>query len=384
MAKKFIMPKEVYSGSEALNEALTSFKDYGHKALIVTDQMMLKLGNVDKLTCLLAKEKIEYSIYPEVNSEPTDTIVDNGLIQYKKDNCDFMIAMGGGSPIDSMKAIAMLICLDKPLNSMMGKEFTQPRPKMIAIPTTAGTGSEATQFTIITDTTNNVKMLLKGSSLIPDLAIIDPIFTLSVPQAITAATGIDALCHAIEAYTSRKAQSLTDTFALSAIKKIFKYLPLCYLDFNNEEARAAMALAAFEAGCAFNNSSVTIIHGMSRPIGANFHIAHGLSNAVLMEKCLLYVREPINQKLAEIARFAQLSEAVDDQLASNDFFIALHELLGILNIPLLKDLIKDYKEYHLLVDKMATDAMVSGSPSNTIYDVQIDDIKKIYLEAINQ
>ena len=384
MSKKFIMPKEVYSGKDALRDSSANFKKYGIKALIVTDQIMMKLGNVEKLTDLLNKGGIEYSIYPEVNSEPTDTIVDHGLIQYQTEACDFMIAIGGGSPIDSMKAIAMLACVNKPLSSMMGKEFEQVRPKMIAIPTTAGTGSESTQFTIITDTTNNVKMLLKGSSLIPDLAIIDPIFTLSVPQAITAATGLDALCHAVEAYTSRKAQSLTDTFALSAIKKIFKYLPICYLEPTNELARAEMALAAFEAGCAFNNSSVTIIHGMSRPIGANFHIAHGLSNAVLMEKCLRYVREPINQKLAEIARFAQLTDTIDDSIASNDFFLALNKLLSVLNIPLLKDVIKDREAYFSLIDKMADDAMISGSPSNTIYNVTLEDVKKIYFDVFNQ
>ena len=142
---------------------------------------------------------------------------------------------------------------------------------MVAIPTTSGTGSEATQFTIITNTEKDIKMLLKGAVLMPDIAIDDPAFTLTAPKSVTAATGLDALCHASEAYTSRKSQPLTDEFAISAIKKIFKYLPICYNDGSNVEARAQMSLAAFEAGVAFNNASVTVIHGMSRPIGFSMY-----------------------------------------------------------------------------------------------------------------
>ena len=160
---------------------------------------------------------------------------------------------------------------------------------MIAIPTTAGTGSEATMFTIITDTANNVKMLLKGACLIPDLAIIDPVFSISTPKSVTTSTGVDALCHAIEAYTSRKAQPFSDIFALSAIKRIFSNLPIVYEEPDNLEARKEMALAATEAGIAFNNSSVTLVHGMSRPIGALFHVPHGLSNAMLLERCMYFV-----------------------------------------------------------------------------------------------
>src|SRR5699024_773827 len=145
------------------------------------------------------------------------------------------------------------------------------------IPTTAGTGSEATQFTIITDTKNNVKMLLKGESFMPDLAVIDPAYTMTAPPGVTAATGLEALTRAIEAYTSRNAQPLTDIFAVSAVRRIFANLPAACEDGSNLVARKEMSLAALEAGIAFNNSSVTIVHGMSRPIGALFHVPHGTS-----------------------------------------------------------------------------------------------------------
>ena len=147
---------------------------------------------------------------------------------------------------------------------------------MVAVPTTSGTGSETTQFTIITNTETDVKMLLKGPVLMPDLAIDDPAFTMTAPPSITAATGLDALCHAAEAYTSRKAQAMTDDLAISAGERIFKNLPVVYNEPKNVEARAEMSLGALEAGVAFNNAYVTIIHGMSRPIGALFHVPHGI------------------------------------------------------------------------------------------------------------
>lgn len=383
MARQFLMPAKVFSGSQALNEAMSSITKLGTHALIVTDAMMVKLGNLKKLTDLLDETEMKYTVYAEINGEPTDTMILNGLQLYNEHKCDCLIAIGGGSPLDSMKAIAMMTKVNGPINSMMGKSFDEERPGMAAIPTTAGTGSEATMFTIITDTENDVKMLLKGSSLIPDIAVIDPMFTMTAPKSVTAATGIDALCHAVEAYTSRKAQPMASTLALSAIDKIFKVLSVCYNEPQNEEARAAMALAAFEAGCAFNNSSVTIIHGMSRPIGANFHVAHGLSNAVLLEACMKFVKEPITDKLAEIARFAGLSTALDDVKATEDFFAALHQLLNALDIPALKEVIKDHDLFKTLIPKMAKDAFVSGSPSNTVYPVSEEDMRNIYHSLID-
>src|SRR5699024_916176 len=139
-----------------------------------------------------------------------------------------------------------------------------------------------------------------GSCLMPDLAVIDPQFTMTAPPKITAATGLDALCHAVEAYTSRKSQTLSDTFALSAVKRIFKYLPQAYQNGSNQEARVQMSVAALEAGIAFNNASVTIIHGMSRPIGALFHVAHGISNAMLMKACLTFALKGTYERFARL------------------------------------------------------------------------------------
>ena len=281
-ARSFLMPGKIVYGEGALAQAAPSMAQMGEKALIVTDEMMVKLGNLARVTQTLEGEGIGFSVYDGINSEPVDKMVEEGVRRFKEDGCDFMVALGGGSPIDTMKAIAMCAASGERIAAFMGRPYCGPVCPMVAIPTTAGTGSEATQFTIITDTENDVKMLISGAPLIPALAIVDPVFTVTAPASVTAATGVDALCHAIEAYTSRKAQPLSQVFALSAAKRIFTSLVACVEEPDNIEARTQMSLAATEAGIAFNNASVTLIHGMSRPIGALFHVPNGLSNAMLM------------------------------------------------------------------------------------------------------
>ena len=190
-----------------------------------------------------------------------------------------------------MKAIAVNVSGEKEICDYYGEVIDNKLPKMIAIPTTTGTGSEATQFTVITDTKKNIKMLLKGVVLVPDVAVVDGSFGISAPKSVTASTGLDALTHAIEAYTSRRDQPLTDSVCISAVKRLFKYLPVAYANGNDLTARNETAIAALEAGIAINNSSVTVVHGMSRPIGALYHVPHGLLNAMLLSVCSLRLTE---------------------------------------------------------------------------------------------
>lgn len=219
----------------------------------------------------------------------------------------------------------------------------------------------------------------------PDLAIDDPAFTLTAPQSVTAATGLDALCHAAEAYTSKKSQPLTDEFALSAIKKIFKYLPICYNEGQNVKARAQMSLAALEAGVAFNNASVTIIHGMSRPIGALFHVPHGISNAMLLAECFKYVYDGAYDRFADMAIAIGAASAKDDKKAAAKKFIdACIKLCEICEIPTLEKYGIDKAEFFEVMDKMADDALASGSPSNTIKDITKEDILNIYKSLWNE
>lgn len=381
MAREFTIPGQIITGPGALDLAAGTLERLGTKALIVTDQMMIKLGNCAKVEQVLKIRGIEYSICAGITGEPTDQMIIDGLRQYKADGCDFLIALGGGSPIDSMKAIGILTGGEVRLSEYMGMNIDVKMPPMAAIPTTAGTGSEATRFTIITDTQNNVKMLLKGNCLIPSLAVIDPQFTMTAPPHVTAATGLDALCHAVEAYTSRMAQPMSDTFALSAVKKIFRYLPTAFHNENDTEARGQMSTAALEAGIAFNNSSVTLIHGMSRPIGALFHVAHGLSNAILLKICLEHALPGAYERFADLGRAVGAADAEDSaKTAALKFLEAVSALTEELKIPHLKDLNISQDAFISSIEKMAHDAMESGSPQNTCREITEKEVRELYLK----
>lgn len=381
MAYSVLTPRKVVYGAGALDQAASHLAQMGTKALVVTDAMMGKLGNLQKVLDVLAGAGIASAVYDAINAEPTDEVVRSGAQLFAGEGCDFMVALGGGSPLDTMKAIALMVSSGCDIDEFLGQEYTGTVCPMAAIPTTAGTGSEATQFTIITDTARDIKMLLRGEALIPQLAIIDPQFTLTAPASVTSATGVDALCHAVEAYTSRKAQPIADTFALSAVKRIFANLLTCYTDPDNIEARTQMAVAAFEAGVAFNNSSVTIVHGMSRPIGALFHIPHGLSNAMLLGCCLRHVVDGAYDRFAQLARFCNISSSADDATAAQAFVAAVEDLLKQLDIVTLRGYGVDEAAFRDAIPKMAADAMASGSPSNTIKPVNEEDLQTLYAEV---
>ena len=379
MAFEFLVPPKILVGDGALDKAVPIWKQMGHKVLIVTDAVMVQLGNVAKLEAALQKAKLEYCVYQDVTGEPTDRMIEGGLQMYQEERCDCLIALGGGSALDSMKAIGALATGGGRITDYMGKEITVPTPPMTAIPTTAGTGSEATQFTIISDTERDIKMLLKGRVLIPELAVVDPQFTLSAPKKITASTGMDAFTHAAEAYTSRKATKMSDSFAVSAIRRIVKNLPLVYENGNNVEAREEMAIAALEAGVAFNNASVTVVHGMSRPIGALFHVPHGISNAMLDEKCFEYVLDGAYERFGDLAKAVGAADESDsDQEAAEKFLEIVRKLCSICEIPTLREYGIDREAFFANLDKMAGDAMESGSPSNTRKPLTKEDLIRIY------
>ncbi|MFL0167215.1 iron-containing alcohol dehydrogenase [Clostridium beijerinckii] len=379
MAYEFSLPRRTIIGDNALESSESLIKSLGKKAFIVSGKNVTRIGTVKVLTDCLDNLGIEYEIFNDIIGEPTDLMIESGVKAYKNAKCDFCIAIGGGSPLDSGKAIAAMTKLEGSISDYMGKTIEGDFPPLVLIPTTAGTGSEATKFTVITDSKRNIKMLLKGEALLPDLAVIDSKFSMTSPKSVTAATGMDALTHAVEAYTSRKANSLTDTFALSAIKRIFEFLPLVYKDGENKKAREEMAIAAYEAGVCINNSSVTLVHGMSRPIGANFHVAHGISNAMLIKECLSYVLDGSYERFGTIGRAINVADdKKSDKEAAEAFLEKLTELCNICEIPTLKEYGINKEEFNKVVDKMAQDAMNSGSPSNTIKEVKKEDLLTIY------
>lgn len=378
MAFEFSLPGRTIIGDNALESSEKVIKSFGKKAFIVSGKNVTKMGTVKILTDCLTKWGINFELFNEITGEPTDVMIESGVKAYKEAECDFCIAIGGGSPLDSGKAIAAMTKLEGSISDYMGKALEGNFPPLVLIPTTAGTGSEATKFTIITDSKKNIKMLLKGEALLPNLAVIDSKFSMTAPKSVTAATGMDALTHAVEAYTSRKANPLTDTYALSAIKRIFTYLPIAYKNGENKKAREEMALAAYEAGVCINNSSVTLVHGMSRPIGAMFHVAHGISNAMLIKECLSYVLDGSYERFGAIGRAIAEGNNKSDKEAAEDFLEKLTDLCKICEIPTLKEYGINKEDFDAVVDKMAQDAMDSGSPSNTIKEITKQDLLTIY------
>lgn len=375
----FVIPNHTVVGTNVLSEAAPLLKKMGNKAFIVTGRHVAVSNMMKQLTALLDENGIDCVIFDGITGEPTDTMIENGVEMLKSSGCDFIIGIGGGSPLDSAKAIAAMAVNEGSIADYNGKEITGEILPLAAIPTTAGTGSEATKFTVITDSEKGIKMLLKGDVLVPKLAIVDSSFTVGAPKSVTSATGLDALTHAVEAYTSRKAFSMTDTLAVSAVKRIMKYLPIAYKEPDNSLAREQMSIAALEAGICINNSSVTIVHGMSRPIGALFHVPHGMSNAMLLKECLSFAVSGAYEKFANLGRETGVaSDSDSDETAAEKFIDSLQSICDVCEIPTLEQYGIDRDEYYSKISKMATDAVASGSPANTVKEVTVDDCIEIY------
>lgn len=253
-----------------------------------------------------------------------------------------------------------------------------PALPVVAVPTTAGSGSEATQFTVITDSISDEKMLCPGLAFLPIAAVIDFELTMSMPPRLTADTGVDALTHAIEAYVSKKANPFSDSLALAAIETIGAVLRRVYADGSDAEARAQMMLAATQAGIAFSNSSVALVHGMSRPIGAHFHVAHGLSNAMLFPAVTAFSVHGAESRYADCARVLGVATPADtDAVAADHLVEALGELCRDVAVPTPKAYGIDKARWNELIPLMAEQALASGSPNNNPLvptDAQIRDL----------
>ncbi len=364
---EFSIPNSVFYGQNSLSQLGEQVKAYGKKVLLISDRIIEKIGHVKTCQNIFDEIDVSYASYLDVNTEPTDLHVDEALQLCLKEQCDVIVAIGGGSCIDAAKAVAVLATNGGYIGDYMGgKTPIEKNPiPLIAIPTTAGTGSEVTNVTVITNTTEDIKMMIKHPAFLPKVAIVDPMLTTSSPPTVTAATGLDALCHAIEAYISRRSQPLTDTLALSAIEAILNNLKVAYEDGENIDAREKMAIASMQAGIAFSNASVTLIHGMSRPIGALFHVPHGVSNAMLLPGVLEFTKESAIDELATIGRMISPESTALTETELADFTIStIKQLCSDLKIPNMKTWGIDEQKFQQVIDKMATDAIASGSPAN--------------------
>src|SRR6201984_521968 len=282
MPADIALPRLLRIGGGAFGETSKVLTDLGLKRpLIVTDSFLSKQGLADRLAGVL-KLGDGVRIFSGAVPDPTSSSIDAGLAYIKEHDHDSVIGLGGGSSMDTAKAVAVLAVHGGPMRKYK-TTFLQNAPGLpiIAIPTTAGTGSETTRFTVVTDDPSGEKMLCTGVGYVPTAALVDYELALEKPKRLTGDTGVDSLTHAIEAYVSRRANPFADGCALTALEAIWKSLPVAYLEPSNRAARERMMLAATQAGIAFSNSSVALVHGMSRPIGAKFHVPHGMSNAML-------------------------------------------------------------------------------------------------------
>ncbi len=382
--KTFRVPQVVITGSGSSKQVGEECRKLSvKKALIVTDQNLVKLGIPDGVKESLRQSGVDCAIYDGVNMEPVAEYVQEGLKAFQGNGCDFLLAVGGGSPMDTAKAISIMATNGGSIEDYMGLGRVPQRGRpVIAVPTTAGTGSEVTPFTIITDTRRDVKMLIGSPFITPEVAIVDPQLTITLPQDITAATGIDALTHAIEAYVSVKAQAISDVFSLAAIELIAGNLQKAWSDGKNLEAREKAMMGSLMAGMAFSNSSVALVHGMARPIGAYFHVRHGASNAALLGTVMEFSLEGNPTRYARIAQAMGVNiSGLSELEAAERGAEAVKKLIKDVRIPSLRELGVEKEKLDRLAPRMSEDAIASGSPANNPRQASKEEIIELYKTA---
>lgn len=378
---QFKVPDKIMMGDNIVASVENVFNLYGKHALLVTGPNVARSTMIASLERTLDNDRVKYTVISNIEGEPTVSMVQHGVEAYRENECDFIIGLGGGSPLDAAKAIGAMTVLEGSIAQYNGMRIDDVTlPPIICIPTTAGSGSEVTKYTIITDENTGAKMLLIGDSLLPKLAMLDYTFSNGCPKTVTAATGLDALTHAIEAFISVNAQPLSDALALSAIKRIMRYLPQAYRDGSNFNARREMAIAALQAGICINNTGLTLVHGMSRPMAAKFGVPHGMSNAMFLNVCLNDMEMAARHNLARIATYLRI-QSVDEIDASEKFVEEVGKLLEKLEVPTMREYGIDRDEYMAAIDDMSYEAIMSGSPSNAPREYTADEIRDIYIKA---
>ncbi len=387
MSNRVILPRLMEVGAGASRKAPEVLAALGcRNPLIVSDPMMVKLGYVANLQAALNEAGIASDLFADTLPEPTEASILTGVDKVKAGNYDAIIALGGGSPIDSAKAISILGKFGGQMRDYkFPRDVSEQGLPIIAIPTTAGTGSEATRFTIITDADKDEKMLCVGLGFMPAATLIDYELTLSVPARVTADTGIDALTHAIEAYVSAKANPYSDSQALAAMHLLGPNLRTVYHQPDNRPAREAMMLGSTLAGIAFSAASVALVHGMSRPIGAFFHVPHGLSNAMLLPTVTAFSLDSAPERYADCARAIGAALQSDDTDTANAKLIAeLRALNEELEVPSPAAYGIDETRYFELRATMAEQALASGSPGNNPRVPSVDELIDLYAAVWHQ
>jgi alcohol dehydrogenase class IV len=367
MAAMITTPRLMAVGGGALAELPSMLAQLGlAKPLIVTDPFLVSSGHLEQATAHLDRSQVPWTVFSDTVPDPTTAVVEVGTARLAGGNFDSLVAIGGGSSIDTAKAMSVLFA-----NGGQMRDYKVPAqipkigPPVVAIPTTAGTGSEVTRFTVITDTETDEKMLIAGLACCPIASIIDYELTLTMPLRLTADTGLDSLTHAIEAYVSRRSSPFTDGLARNAMGLIARHIRTACAEPSNRAARESMMLGATTAGMAFSNASVCLVHGMSRPIGAFFHVPHGLSNAMLLPEITAFSAPAALERYADCARVMGVAEEGEgSQAAAARLLDELRRLNEDLKVPTPRAWGINAQRYEELLPLMASQALASGSPGN--------------------
>ena len=381
MSKYFFMPSVSAMGINCLNEVPNFIKENNYKrALIVTDKVLIEIGLVNKVTELLDSNNIEYIIYDETKPNPNVKNVDDGLHILKENNCDFVISLGGGSPHDCAKGIALLATNGGSIKDYEGVNMSsKPQLPLIAINTTAGTASEMTIFSIITDEDRHVKMALVDKHMTPVMAVNDPMLMTDMPKSLTAATGMDALTHSIEAFVSTNSTPVTDACAEKSIELITNYLKRAVDNGEDIEARDMMAYAEFLAGMAFNNASLGYVHAMAHQLGGFYDLPHGVCNAILLPYVQEFNARVSAAKLRKVASImgVDVSDMTDEE-GANACIDAIKRLSKSIGIPAnLEELGVKVEDFDILATNALKDACGLTNPIVATHE----DIVQIFSNA---
>lgn len=377
----FKLPTEIEFGPGSIKKLGEKVRGFNaQKSMIVTDQGIVNAGILEKVSEQLSRANLPYVVFDEVESDPSTKTIEKIASQAKEENVDILIAIGGGSPIDAAKGTSVLLGNEGKLQDYGGVNKVKNKGiPLIAIPTTAGTGSEVTIFAVLTDLDENLKFTVTSPLIAPSLALLDPELTLSLPPGMTGATGMDALTHAVEAYTSLINQPLSDVLALESIRLIYKYLPQAVSNGNNLEARTEMLKAQLMAGIAFNNAFLGLSHAIASPLGGHFHIPHGIANAIMLPYVMKFNVPAAPEKYAKIA------ETMGIDLKGKDIFEnayesakAVERLVELCGLP---NKLRDAGAKEENLDDVARDALKSGMLKFNVRKASEKQIREIVQEA---
>ncbi len=383
MAYRFILNETSYHGHGAVNEIVAEVKSRGFKkALIVTDADLMKFGVVKKVTDILDRNDFAYEIFDKVKANPSVTVVQAGVDAFKKAGADYMIAIGGGSPQDTAKGIGIIIN-NPEFSDVVSLEGVAPTKNksvpVIAVATTAGTAAETTINYVITDEEKRRKFVCVDPHDIPVVAIVDPDMMSSMPKGLTAATGMDALTHAIEGYTTLAAWELADTLNLKAIELIAKNLRKAVA--NDPDGREGMALGQYVTGMAFSNVGLGVVHGMAHPLSAFYDTPHGVANAVLLPYVMAFNAPYTGEKFREIARAMGVKGV--DEMSEEEYrkaaIDAVKQLSMDVGIPqTLKEIGVKEEDLDALADAAMADVCTGGNPRPCKKELVLEVYKTAY------